>query len=140
MPKSPIIAGYAKMWPRAIYDISRGRESKFDKELMETKLSHPGVYILYRDDQPYYIGKTKGPLHVRIYHHANHTGDAYYNFWNFFSAFAVPDVNHLSEIEGLLIASIPTANAAQPSIERIGLPKEIASVITELRRKAAGLG
>jgi len=123
------------MWPREVYDLGwgKGYNPVVRKRIME-ELKDPGVYVLYRDDQPYYIGKTKRPLHERIYAHANMSRDAYYNFWNFFSAFVVPDNDHLGEVEGILIASMPTANSAKPRIRRINVPREVAAALQGYRK------
>ena len=34
--------------------------------VLKANLNKPGVYILYRDDEPYYIGKTGKPLIKRL--------------------------------------------------------------------------
>ena len=81
-------------------------------------LDGPGVYVLYGDDVPYYVGKGDR-LRARMRHHADRPGSRYYNFWNFFSAFAIKDENTRDEIEGILIAAMPTANGVKPK-----LPKE----------------
>jgi hypothetical protein len=96
-------------------------------------LSDPGVYVLYRDDQPYYVGKTSKKLFKRIWAHANRPKDKYYNFWNFFSAFVVPDKNHLDEVEGILIASMPTNNSSLLRIKKIHLPPPVAQLIRSQR-------
>jgi len=44
---------FFRMWPRALFHMKQG------KAVLEENLNKPGVYILYRDDVPYYIGKTK---------------------------------------------------------------------------------
>jgi len=72
------------------------------------------VYILYRDDKPYYIGKAERRMAQRLWDHAILTHDRYFHFWNFFSAFAVSDKKHRNELEGILIAAMPTANSARP--------------------------
>jgi len=90
----------------------------------------PGVYVLYRDEHPYYIGKATKSLFRRIRDHALNINDRYYNFWNHFSAFVVPNANHIEEIEGILIASIAiTANSSTPKIAKIRMPKDIAERI-----------
>ena len=119
-PPGEIVKAYAKMWPRVIFDM-KTPEAK-------ALLQEPGVYVLYRDDMPYYVGKTAKRLWRRIRAHAIRPRDRYYNFWNYFSAFEVP-VEHLDEIEGLLIASMPTKNGAIRRIERIHIPPEIAKRI-----------
>ena len=40
------------------------------------------MYVLYRDDHPYYVGKTGGSLFDRIWHHAIQSHGRYYNLWN----------------------------------------------------------
>jgi hypothetical protein len=70
---------------------------------------------------------------LRIWSHANRPKDRYYNFWNYFSAFEVPNTKHLDEIEGVLIASMPTENAAVRRIRRIHIPTTIAKKIHSLR-------
>jgi len=74
-------------------------------------LDQPGVYILYREDQPYYVGQATC-LYDRIWAHANRPKDRHYNFWNFFSAFVVPDKRHIDEVEGILVASMPMDNSS----------------------------
>jgi len=61
--------------------------------------------------------------------HANRPGDPYYNFWNFFSVFVVPESRHIREVESILIASTPTSNKATPKMMRLNLPNAIARLI-----------
>ena len=120
----------AQMWPRHVFDFDGGKTVK-------ECLSEQGVYVLFRDDEPYYVGKTKKKsLFRRIRAHATKTRDRYYHFWNYFSAFVVPEATHRDEVEGILIASMPTANGAIPKIHRIPLPKNVAQLMRRLRKKA----
>jgi hypothetical protein len=131
-PKRKIVSQYARMWPREVFDIME------DKQLLLKKFSElksPGVYVLYRDDQPHYIGKTKRPLFSRLHDHANKSTDKYFHFWNYFSVFVVPDPAHLGEIEGILIASMTTANSAAPRIKQVRLPPDLGKILREARRK-----
>jgi hypothetical protein len=112
------------MWPREIFDIKPLRI----KEIPH--LGSPGVYILYRNDFPHYIGRAT-KLSTRLHDHANKSTDPYFNFWNFFSAFVVDDKKHLAQVEGILIASMPTANRAVPRIERMILPKHLVKILTD---------
>ena len=48
-----IVTGYARMWPREVFG-----KAGLKKEILDF-LENPGVYILYRDDKPYYIGQAK---------------------------------------------------------------------------------
>ena len=99
------------------------------------ELQQSGVYILYRDDVPYYVGKTKTALAKRLHAHSNKSTDRYFNYWNYFSFFVVPDPEHVDEIEGILIASMATANSASPKIDQVQLPREISKVLREARRR-----
>jgi hypothetical protein len=96
-------------------------------------LSQPGVYILYRDDQPYYVGKASGRLFRRLRSHASNPKDKYYNFWNFFSAFVIPNLKHIPEVEGILIASMPTDNSSVMRIKKIHLPQRVADILRRQR-------
>jgi hypothetical protein len=127
--RSAVVKAAAQMWPRAVFD--------FDGKVhIEGCLKGPGVYVLFRDDRPYYIGKTQSGLFKRIQAHAIRTGDNYYHFWNYFSAFEVPIAKHRDEIEGVLIASMPTAaNGASPKIKKIGLPKTVAQLMRKIRKQ-----
>lgn len=127
--KTSVIEAYAKMWPRAVFDI------KIKNALLREPidlLSAPGVYVLYRDDHPYYVGKASR-LIDRIYSHANKPKDKYYNFWNYFSAFIVRNKNHMDEIEGVLIASMPTENSAVHRIKKLHMPVKVARYIRDHR-------
>lgn len=127
-----IVTGYAQMWPREVFDIRKGKNRIFQS--VRDALGKPGVYVLYRDDHPYYIGKATNSLFNRIWAHANQPKERYYNFWNFFAAFAVTNKSHIDEVEGILIAAMPMAvNSANPRIARIDLPGDVAKKIRALR-------
>ena len=102
---------YARMWPREIFDCDRRLAREIDI------LSRPGVYVLYRDDVPYYVGQASR-LRTRLWQHANVPGSRYHNFWNFFSVFVPEDASRRDEIEAILIAAMPTANSAKPRLAR----------------------
>jgi hypothetical protein len=127
-----IVTEYARMWPREVWDV-------FDNKALVVRklpeLQQPGVYILYRDDVPYYVGKTTRALAKRLHDHSNKTSDRYFNYWNYFSFFVVPDPAHVDEVEGILIASMPTANSASPKIKQVQLPKSISNVLRNARRR-----
>jgi hypothetical protein len=128
--RKPIVTAYAGMWPRAIFNVYEKKGGKLRIKDYLHALNQPGVYILYRDDVPYYVGgATK--LATRLHDHANKSTDRYFNFWNFFSVFVVPDRRHVAEVEGILIASMPTANRAVPRIKRLELPKTFVRILKE---------
>ncbi len=130
--RNGIVSGYAEMWPRAVFDIRKGNTIVVWKERV---LDKPGVYVLYRHDHPYYVGKTTYSLCDRIWQDANFPKDKWYNLWNYFSAFVVPDKRRIGEIEGILIAAVPTANSARPAILRIDLPLTVRRTLAKLRRQ-----
>ena len=125
MKKEKPVAKYLKMWPRELFDCKRGthpvvRELKI--------LSEPGVYVLYRDDQPYYVGKANKLL-SRLWSHANQSTGRYYHFWTHFSAFVVKDATLRGQLEGVLIAAMPTANGAKPRIKEEKLRSDIRRMV-----------
>jgi hypothetical protein len=128
--RSGIVKGYASTWPREVFDARRGKQSlAAHLPFLEEK----GVYVLYRDEHPYYIGKSGSSLFARLSGHAMHPRRRYYNFWNMFSAFAVPDKKGRDELEGILIAAMPTANSSKPKLKKERLPKEVISLMKKLR-------
>jgi hypothetical protein len=130
--RNGLVSGYARMWPREIFDKKDG------PELIARKLDflqQKGVYILYRDEEPHYIGQTSGPLFRRIRSHATRPQARYYNFWNLFSAFAVADQKGRDELEGILIAAMPTANSSQPKLNKLRMPKQVARLMRQMRQE-----
>ena len=125
--KTPgMVTGYIKLWPReALQLIGDQHKTKLLVNELEL-LREPGVYVLYRDDQPYYVGKATRTLFKRLHDHSNKATDTYYRFWNRFSAFVIPNPAHIGPLEGILINAMPTANGATPRMAQIRLPKEIA--------------
>jgi hypothetical protein len=114
---------------------SKGFNIKAGGELLESikkaLRNKPGIYVLYCDDRPHYIGKADRNLLARLHAHANKSGDRYFNFWNFFSVFVCSKKKYLAELEGILIAAMPTRNSARPKIHEIKIPKD---VIVHLRK------
>lgn len=119
MARAKIITEFARMWPRELFEGPKRSALAAD---VRKHLDLPGVYILYRDEHPYYVGQTKRRLYSRIWSHANRPQARYFNFWNFVSAFVVPQRQHVDQIEGLLITTMATANRATPKIKRIQFP------------------
>ncbi len=121
---------YARMWPRKVFNIRNGGQLPAE---VKKALSEPGVYVLYRDDHPYYVGKTGGSLFDRIWHHAIQSHGRYYNLWNFFSVFVVPGKKQRNEVEGILIAAMPTtANSANPKFRHLRLPGSVRDTLRKL--------
>lgn len=122
-----MVEDYAKMWPRRVFLVSEGKRLSL---AVRNVLKGPGVYVLYREDHPHYVGKTSRSLFNRIWNHATQPHDGYYLFWDYFSAFAVRQKKHRDEIEGILIAAMPTtANSSNPKFPRLKLPTRIARAL-----------
>jgi len=125
-----IVSQFARMYPREIFNhrISGPNGKPVNVARTLEILSRPGVYILYRDDHPYYIGKAKR-LRSRLFSHARRPGSKYDLFWNYFSVFVVEDPKHRAEVEAMLIAAIPTANGAKPKLENHPYPDAVRRVM-----------
>jgi hypothetical protein len=133
MKKKPkVVIAAAQMWPRLVFDFE-------GKATVKECLRLPGMYVLFRNDEAYYVGKTKNKLFTRIRAHACRTSDRYYHFWNYFSAFVVPDAKHRDEVEGILIATNPTANSAVPKIKKIKLPRIVTAHMKKIRQQSAAM-
>jgi hypothetical protein len=135
--KPGLVSGYARMWPREVFDriISVDGKNKMLAKHLDILENH-GIYILYRDGVPYYIGKAT-KLRTRLLRHAWDIHSRHYNLWNVFSFFVVDDLGRRDEIEGILIAAMPTANSARPKLPGERMHKRIAMMLQELRRSQA---
>lgn len=112
-----------RMWPRALFHMREGMD------ILKESLDKAGVYVLYRNDEPYYIGKTSRPLIKRLKVHALKPNARRYNFWNYFSAFQIDDPALRNEVEAILISAMPTAaNGARPRIPRMPLDRKAAKI------------
>jgi hypothetical protein len=136
--KAPLVTKYARMWPREVFDRIVPVKGKKPTTLAKTLdiLKKPGVYILYRDGLPYYIGKAT-KISNRLWQHAWNPKRRHYNLWNFFSFFVVEDSDQRNEIEGILISAMPTANSSRPKLPREELGTEITAMLREIRQSHA---
>jgi hypothetical protein len=132
--RNSIVKGYASMWPREVFDAKPKRGGGVLAAQLEFLTKEKGVYVLYRDGQPYYIGKSGDSLFARLSGHAMNPRRRYYNFWDMFSAFAVPDKKGRDELEGILIAAMPTANGSKPRLSKERLPKQVTALMKKLRQ------
>ena len=137
---SKLVGGFVRMWPRAIFTNSaeptgqRGKAPMIARTIDE--LNDPGVYILYRDDRPYYVGQASN-LRKRLRSHANSVGSLRGYFWNYFSAFVVKDKNQMDEVEAILIAAMPSVitNGAKPKLHRVPMSPTMRNLMREQRKK-----
>jgi hypothetical protein len=137
--KNQIVAEYARMWPREVFDCLIPNENSGRKMILGKGLdlvNEPGVYVLYRNDIPYYIGQA-AKLRHRLWSHAGSPGARYGNFWNYFSAFVIHDPKLRDEVEGILIAAMPTANSAKPKLKRAKYPLVVSQMVRRIRKYQA---
>ena len=137
--KNQIVEEYARMWPREVFDCLISNENDKRKRILGKGLdlvNEPGVYVLYRDDIPYYIGQATKLRH-RLWAHAGSPPARYGNFWNYFSAFVIHNPKMRDEVEGILIAAMPTANSAKPKLKRAKYPLVVSQMVRRMRKHMA---
>lgn len=119
---------FLRMWPRRLF--KKKQNGRLLIKLNVKELQWPGVYVLYKGDELYYVGKAKN-LFSRLHDHSNKITDEYYAHWDYFSAFALPDTvsnpeQKLKELEAILIAAMPRAtNRSNPRFQRVRIPKSL---------------
>ena len=126
--RNGIVEGYARSWPREMFDL----KAKFARgDEAGAFLKKPGVYVLYSDGRPHYIGQAIS-MFKRLNDHAKPQSKNY-NFWNTFSAFAVGDRKGRDELEAILIAAMPTANSSKPKLNKLRMPKNVVALMRHIR-------
>jgi len=127
--RSGIVVKYARGWPREIFD----HKAKMAREI--EFLNNPGVYVLYNDGEPHYIGQAVS-MFKRLHDHA-HPKSRYYHLWNTFSAFQIGSARRQDklrdELEAILIAAMPTANAAKPKLSKMSMPPTVVGLMRRMR-------
>lgn len=118
---------FFRMWPRELFKKKDGKRLLI-REV--TDLECPGVYMLYKGDELYYVGRAKS-LFSRLHDHSNKVTDEHYAHWDYFSAFALAKTvknptAKMIELEAILIAAMPrSTNRSTPRFERIRIPKSL---------------
>ncbi|HEU5233290.1 MAG TPA: GIY-YIG nuclease family protein [Terriglobales bacterium] len=130
---------FFRMWPREVFRFKDESGRLHIKSIQDLRVA--GVYILYRGDELYYVGKA-GDLFRRLHDHANKVTDRYYPHWDYFSAFALQKTvknagAKMLELEAILIAAIPRAtNKSTPKFKRIEIPKTLRKMLGANNPKA----
>jgi len=140
---------YARMWPREVFyrRLSKPRPIAGSKKkppvttqwLYKTMdlLAQPGVYVLYLDGVPYYVGQAD-MLRSTLAAHARVPQSHYFRHWDYFSAFVV-DKKDLDRIEAILIAALPTANGRK-LLKKEPFPPELTEMLNEIQLAKANPG
>jgi hypothetical protein len=135
-----LVKRFIRMWPRAIFNTTVKVEGHLGKHptIASTikALKKPGVYILYRDDVPFYVGQAK-KLRSRLRAHARGVVSSKTYFWNYFSAFVVENPNHINEVEAILISAMPSVitNSSKPKLKMEPIGEPTRSLMRDLREK-----
>ena len=88
----PLVGGFLER-------ISVTAFEKYHREITDLVRSQHGVYALYKNDRLYYVGLAVN-LRRRI---KQHLKDKHAGRWNRFSLYLVRKVDHIKEIESLLL-------------------------------------
>jgi hypothetical protein len=131
-----LVKQFIRMWPRAIFHTRAMDDSKGFIADGIPELRKPGVYILYRNGVPFYVGQAKN-LRTRLKQHANGVISLKTHFWNHFSAFLVDDSARMKEVEAILISAMPPGimNSSKPTLHKVPMNKLTVHLIRELRAK-----
>jgi hypothetical protein len=112
--------------------ISKDVFKRYFSEITSLIGSSPGIYALYDEDQLYYVGKSTD-LKKRV---KQHLRDRHYASWTHFSWFLIRKVDHINEIESLLIRiSNPKGNRIKPKGRAKGdLIKKLKKMVKDSQR------
>ena len=135
--QTALVSNFIRMWPREIFNTPEGDGRKGSIASRIDELKKPGVYILYRDDVPFYIGQTKKKLRSRLRTHASGVVSLKSYFWNYFSAYIVEDPGNIDEVEAILISAMPSIimNSATPNLKKVHTRESIRKLMRELRKR-----
>jgi hypothetical protein len=120
---------FLRMWPRSLFR-RKDDAGRLLIKLEVPELESPGVYVLYKGEEFYYVGKAS-KLFKRLHDHSNKVTDEHFAHWDYFSAFALADTvidckRKMAELEAVLIAAMPRAtNKAAPRFVRVKIPKAL---------------
>lgn len=97
--------------------VSKDLFRKYYELITELVSTSPGVYALYDGDALYYVGKSTD-LKKRV---KQHLRDRHLNKWTHFSFYLIRRVQHIHEIESLLVRiATPEGNRVTPAGKQRG--------------------
>ncbi len=92
--KGSLVKGYIPLISRSFLEFETFRNKM--KEILRGNI---GVYILYKNDDLYYVGITRRDLFWRL---DAHTKDKHKDKWNKFSVFIIGKGKYLKDIESMI--------------------------------------
>jgi len=95
-----LVRAYAEKLPGKVLGI-------FWKEFHDVVSGYSGIYVLYKNGVPHYVGKA-GNLSYRIRHHQN---DRLKGKWDSFSLYVVRGDRHVKDVESLLLRIVKPKGA-----------------------------
>jgi hypothetical protein len=125
--RSKLIRAYAENLPGVLLEV-------FWKEFHDLLRGHSGVYVLYREGLPHYVGKASS-LASRIRHHQN---DRLKRKWDAFSLYVVWGDRHVKDVESLLLRIVKPKGSLVSGRFR-GAENLRKSLLPELERYAHAL-
>jgi predicted GIY-YIG superfamily endonuclease len=137
LANTSLVSKFIRMWPREIFNVRAGDGQRGFLARSISELEKPGVYVLYRDDVPFYVGKTTGKLRSRLRTHATGVVSLKSYFWNYFSAFIVTNKSHIDEVEAILISAMPSviSNSSTPRLKKVPMGVPVRKLMRELRSR-----
>lgn len=133
--KGILVKGYIPPISRSFLEFET-----FRKEMKDILESNIGVYVLYKNNDLYYVGITGRDLFWRL---NRHTKDKHKNKWNKFSVFIIGRGKYLKDIESMIhrISETP-ANIAKGKFKEHyqydhkikKMVKEVSVVIKKIQR------
>ena len=92
-------------------DVEKGFSS-----VPNSRMKGSGIYALYDDYGLYYVGLSNRSLRSRI---RRHTRDRHKNKWTRFSWYRIPRIDHVKDIESILLRIInPKGNRVKGKFRR----------------------
>jgi hypothetical protein len=102
--RGTLVKGYIPSISRKFLEIDF-----FKDKMGELLKGNTGLYVLYENDDLYYVGITSRDLFNRLY---QHTKDKHKDNWNKFSVFIIGRGKYLRDVESMAqLISDPPANA-----------------------------
>ena len=128
-----LIRAYAEQLPGKVLGV-------FWKEFHDLARGHSGIYVLYKDGIPHYVGKASNPS-WRIRHHQK---DRLKGKWDAFSLYVVHGARYVKDVESLLLRIVKPKGAlvsgrfrGAENLKKSLLPRleRYADALTELKAR-----